>query len=175
MSFAVFGDSYVSRLEHFTISKGDLNLNTKCKFYGVPGMGTTYKFESTFNRLCHDRPKAVFIILGGNSITTKTTPNTIFEELKRAVELLKMHGTERVFVCGIVTRGNFREYGMDKTTFDKMRKSINEKLKKFMKSDYVDLGRFVKYPTHYDNDKVHPSQSGLLKIRSCVECAFRTV
>jgi hypothetical protein len=86
-----------------------------------------------------------------------------------------MHGTERVFVCGIVTRGNFREYGMDKTTFDKMRKSINEKLKKFMKSDYVDLGRFVKYPTHYDNDKVHPSQSGLLKIRSCVECAFRTV
>ena len=117
--------------------------------------------------------RVVFIILGGNSITRDTTPNEIFDDLKQAVEELKMCGTERVYVSGIVTRGKFRAHEMDKVIFDKMRKSVNEKLKKYLKNDYIDLGRVIKYPTHYDKDKVHPSHSGLMKLRSTILCAFR--
>ena len=51
--------------------------------------------------------------------------------------------------------------------FNKIRKSVNEKLKKFLKTDYVDTGKRLIYPHHYDKDLIHPGkkEGGMLKLK----------
>ena len=60
MAYAIFGDSYVERLEDFT--RGDLRFKYDCNFYGVSGMATDNKFESAFNQLCSERPRYYLFI-----------------------------------------------------------------------------------------------------------------
>lgn len=79
-----------------------------------------------------------------------------------------------MFVSGIQSRGNFRDNQMSEKLYNKMRKSVNEKLKKFLRRDYVDTGKHLIYPRHYDDDRVHPGvkEGGLLKPRRVVLTAF---
>lgn len=61
MAFAIFGDSYVSRLKKFVYKNGH---NAKLfKFYGVPGMSTVNKFQSAFEELLRDKPRYVTLKL----------------------------------------------------------------------------------------------------------------
>lgn len=55
MAYAIFGDSFVSRLQKFT--KNNFNFKYECKFYGVPGMSTRRKFQTKFEELLYDRPR----------------------------------------------------------------------------------------------------------------------
>ncbi|KAL4218113.1 hypothetical protein ACF0H5_022849 [Mactra antiquata] len=63
---------------------------------------------------------------------------------------------------------------MDKETFDKIRKSMNMKMRRFLGSDFVSLSNKILYPKHFDQDLLHPGvkQGGMLKLRCAVCTAF---
>ena len=99
----------------------------------------------------------MFINLGGNDISVACTPEQIFRELVDIINELYRSGVERVFIASIIARGKFPAWtGMTSTSFNRIRKSINGKLKHKYKNDYVDIGRKLRYPRHYDKDLVHP-------------------
>ena len=58
--------------------------------------------------------------------------------------------------------------------FNKVRKSVNEKLKKHFRGDYIDMARRLVFPWHYDRDLIHPGkrEGGLLKMRCAILSAF---
>ena len=76
-------------------------------------------------------------MLGGNNISTRTTPADVFSDHKGFVEELRECGVKRVMVSSIQQRDKFRESEMTPLIFNKMRRAVNEKLKKYLKSDYV--------------------------------------
>ena len=53
--YAIFGDSYVSRLQAFTGNR--LEFERPHRFFGVPGMCTNNKFSKKFDELLSYRPK----------------------------------------------------------------------------------------------------------------------
>ncbi len=117
----------------------------------------------------------VFLVLGGNNITKECTPAAIFDDLKNVVLELKSCGVERVFVSAILPRGRFPAHtGMSEKTFNKIRKSVNDRIKKLKCCDYVDTGKRLQYPKHYDKDLVHPGakEGWMLKLRHCVVTSF---
>ena len=56
MTYAIFGDSYVTRLQMYI---GKLDFVHDCKFFGVPGMSTRNKFDNMFNQLINYKPRYV--------------------------------------------------------------------------------------------------------------------
>jgi poly-D-alanine transfer protein DltD len=113
--------------------------------------------------------------LGGNNIQASCNPTSIFEDIKNIVEELKENGVEKVFVSAIIERGKFPSWtGMNQTSFNKIRKSVNEKLKKYLKEDYVDTAKRLRYPRHYNSDQVHPgfSEGGMEILRSTIHRCF---
>ena len=83
---ALFGDSYISHLERFCF--GDMKVPDDVRFYGVGGMNFE-NFSETFDDLKLFKPDAVFINLGGNSITTTSKPSELAENLINIVKNLK--------------------------------------------------------------------------------------
>ena len=101
----------------------------------------------------------MFIILGGNNIRDSCTPDGIFKEVRDIVLELRMCGVERVFMSSIVARGKTHsKANISVGDFIKIRKSVNEKLKKILKTDYVNTGKRLIYPHHYDKDLIHPGK-----------------
>ena len=117
----------------------------------------------------------MFIILGGNDIRDTCTPAGIVQSIKDIVLELRMCGVERVFVSSILGRGKtHRTANISVKAFKSIRKSVNERLKQFLKSDYVDTGKRLIFPRHYDRDLVHPGkkEGGMLKLRHAILTAF---
>lgn len=114
--------------------------------------------------------------LGGNSFHADCDPHTVYMDIIHIVNELYDAGVERVFVASIIERGKFPHWtGLHKFSFNKMRKSVNRKLKKHLRSDYVDIGKRLVFPRHYDEDKVHPGnkQGGLKLFKWSVVNSFR--
>ena len=114
--------------------------------------------------------------LGGNDIAGSCNPNAIFLDLMEIVDGLYRSGVERVFVASIIARGQFPSWTrMTNATFNKIRKSVNTKLKRRLKKDFVDIGSRLKYPRHYDKDLVHPGkkEGGLNVLKYEVLKTFR--
>ena len=62
-----------------------------------------------------------------------------------------MCGVERVFVSSIIERGKTHKSAkVSVKQFNSIRKSVNEKLKKHFKRDYVDTAKRLIYPRNYD-------------------------
>ena len=79
----------------------------------------------------------VFFILGGNNVRDSCTPDGIFKELRDIVLELWMCCVERVLVSSIVARGKTHpKANISVGDFNKIRKSVNEKLKKIQKTVY---------------------------------------
>ncbi|XP_053406361.1 uncharacterized protein LOC128559174 [Mercenaria mercenaria] len=78
--YAVFGDSYISRLDDYT-TRGNRDLRHNYKFYGVPGMSTQRKMWNKFYEMVADKPRYVFINLGGNDILDKVNIDDILDNL----------------------------------------------------------------------------------------------
>ncbi|XP_052809517.1 uncharacterized protein LOC128237981 [Mya arenaria] len=94
----------------------------------------------------------VFMNAGGNDIDGQCRPEEIATNIMRLVSELKQRGTERVWVSAIVHRGRFPAH--TNMTPTKIRKSVNERLKKALVDDYVDMGKRLTYTRHYDRDLI---------------------
>ena len=101
---AIFGDSYVTHLENFTFGRMDVS---RCRFFGVPGMSTTRKFDYKFKELKRYRPDVIFINLGGNDITKSTDVDMLVKRITQIVEELYLDGLRRIFVASTIERGSF--------------------------------------------------------------------
>ena len=119
------------------------------------------------------------MILGGNDIVGGCNIGEILQALETVVERLEVNGVERVFVSSIVERGSFPKWtNMDKRTFNKIRRSINTHLSVRYRGNYVDMGKKLKFPRHYNSDLIHPGskEGGLKVVKSTIHrCFMRTV
>lgn len=154
---ALFGDSYIKRLgrfcDHFLGIPGD------CSFYGVGGMRADSINKEALRRLIEFHPHTVCVCLGGNDISTSSTPKKTYEDIIEFVKLLENSGVNTVYVCEIMTRGKFlKTPGLDKKTFDKKRKLINDHLRKKFGQRYLSFPD-IHFPKHYDRDGVHLSET----------------
>ena len=70
---AIFGDSYISRLQKYT--KNYMDLQGDCRFFGAPGMTTRNKFEYSFDQMLKFKPKFVFINLASFVAHRPTRPD----------------------------------------------------------------------------------------------------
>ncbi|XP_053390121.1 uncharacterized protein LOC123534501 [Mercenaria mercenaria] len=129
-------------------------------------MSTRRKFNEMFDRLLSYRPRYVFINLGGNDITAECDAQTIYLDIIDIVGKLYNSGVERVFVASIVERGKFPHWtGLNHKIFTVCRRYINKKLKKYLRNDFVQVGKRLMFPRHYDSDLVHPGfQEGGMNI-----------
>ncbi|XP_060564019.1 uncharacterized protein LOC132723342 [Ruditapes philippinarum] len=129
--YAIFGDSFITRLQASTYGK--LDFDRPHRFFGVSGMSTQRKFTSKFREMLEYRPRYVFINLGGNDITAACDIHSIYINLINIAEDLYNSGVERVFVASIIERGNFKQWtGLNSKMFNKIRRSLNNKLKKYL-------------------------------------------
>ena len=108
--------------------------------------------------------------VGGNDINTDCSVEEIVARLIRIVQRLKRNGVQRVFVASIVERGSFPKFtGLTSDQFNKIRKSVNAKLKIHFGEDYVNVEKKLKYPKHYNKDLVHPGfNEGGMKVLNCL-------
>ena len=65
-------------------------------------------YSETFEDVKLFHPDAVFINLGGNSITTKTKPSKLAENRMDIVKELNKIGVQKVYVAKITERGKFK-------------------------------------------------------------------
>ena len=171
---ALFGDSYIKRLSSYC--KGFLGIPGDCRFYGVGGMRADSPNNEPLRQLIRFQPDTVCICLGGNDISVDSSPKKTYEDIVGVVDCLRNSGIEMVYICEILTRGQFRKSpGLNKKTFDKKRKLINKKLRKTYKEFFVTFSD-IHYPDHYDTDGVHinstisirdgrPAASGMKKFQ----------
>ena len=161
---ALFGDSYIARLEEFCC--GDLRVPGDVRFFGFGGMNFD-NYSDEFIKLKSFYPDAVFINLGGNSITTETKPNKLAGKLRDLVTELKENGVKRVYVAEITTRGKFRPVNLMKKCFDDQRTKMNKTLRKMYGVDFI-VFRDIKYHLDYSTDLIHYNDRGLQKFFYCV-------
>ncbi|XP_060595448.1 uncharacterized protein LOC132749623 [Ruditapes philippinarum] len=175
--YAIFGDSFITRLQSFT--NGKLDFDRPHRFFGVSEMSTQSKFTSKFREMLEYQPRYVFINLGGNDITAACDIQSIYINLINIAEELYNSGVERVFVASIIERGNFEQRtGLNSMMFNKIRRSLNNKLKKYFGHDFVQVGKRLRYPRHYDMDLVHPgcSEKGMTVFKhEVLKCFRRTI
>lgn len=164
-TIAMYGDSYVKRLKDYC--DGDLRVPGTVYWFAKGGLRSDFKDryglhvdtdgKSNFERLKKVKPDVVFLNVGGNDLTSTTTPRQIYERVVRLVDELKRAGITDVYVAEILTRGDFSkspDSAMNKTSFDLQRKKINTLLVKEYKEKLI---RFpdIRYPADYTADLVH--------------------
>ena len=88
---ALFGSSFIARLEEFCW--GYLKVPGDVRFFGMGGM----KFETcaeTLKKVKSFKPCAVYIFLGGNSITKNTKPSELAAKVKKVYDHLQPQPTD---------------------------------------------------------------------------------
>ncbi|XP_033730279.1 uncharacterized protein LOC117319617 [Pecten maximus] len=154
--FAVFGSSYVTRLERYC--HGDLKVPGTVRFFGKGGMRSDSIPRQLLRDLIEYNPDVVLIQLGGNDISATSSPNDIFQRLLTLQVDLHHAGIQEVYFTEIVRRGNFdKSPGLTATSFEKQRKKINRLL--LTRPRYIKIR--VNFPEDYDRDQVHFNDSGL--------------
>ena len=110
-------------------------------------MSTSRKIDLMFDNLKKYRPDVVFINLGGNDMRKPTDIDKLVEKLKDIVDELYYNGVSRIFVTSIIECGRFPKFTcLDKKTFDKIRRSVNKKLRAALGPDLVDVGKKTRGP-----------------------------
>ena len=104
------------------------------------------------------------VVLSFSSINIRILANHC-DELHR-------HGVRRVYVASIIERGSFPTFtGLTPEKFNKIRRAVNKGLRKKFGSSFIDVGKKIKYPNHYDGDLVHPrfKQGGIHLLKCIIE------
>ena len=154
---ALFGDSYIKRLNRFC--DNFLGVPGECRFYGVGGMRADNPHQEVLKSCIDFQPDAVFLCIGGNDISAESSPRQTFEHIVNIANSFEAHGTKTVYIGEIMTRGQFwKSPGLTKETFDKKRKLINRHLRKKYGRLFVTFPD-IHFPEHYATDGVHLNTS----------------
>lgn len=121
--FALLGSSYVERLRRFTSE--DLKVPREVRWFGVPGLRCDSLTEEMWRRIMTYKPDCLFLHVGGNDITTTTSPRDVVRKIINIYGILKDSGVKSVFVAEVLTRGDFSrspDKDLTKVIFDKKKK-----------------------------------------------------
>lgn len=81
----------------------------------------------SFTESFYSLSRVVFMNLGRNSMDSNCSPKEIMADIHNIVERMKASGVQRVFVASVTERGKFPAFtGMNKQSFDKVRKSVKD-------------------------------------------------
>lgn len=120
-------------------------------------------------------PTAVFLRVGGNEINYDVQASQIAEEMLSRVGELRNRGIH-VFVGEVLPRANFRG-NIDYTGFEKIRKGVNNRLRRFMAHDFIFLrvrlwDEECQLHGHHSQDGVHLYPLGQAKYHGALVSAF---
>lgn len=153
--FAIFGDSYVKRLERFCRNGTKLQVPGNVQFFGKGGLRTDKMDNKLYSDCLHSQAHTVILHVGGNDITPISSPRDIFNRIQAMVKDLTDMEVKNVYVCEILTRGDFSKCpGLTKEVFDRQRKKINSLLQRKYRNFYVRFSD-IKYPSDYLSDLIH--------------------
>ena len=185
-NLAVFGDSYVSRMGSAGL---DIHvLGSDINYFGVPGLGLSeVRTHQKWKEMKRTAPTQVLLHVGGNSINTRTTEQSLVDEILSLRDELLREGVHRVFVGEILPRGDVsrsRDEYLTVDGYDERRKRINRALHKklgrwcvffFIKSAFRPTPLVNGGPSPlYKPDLVHLSEKkGLREYRKAIKKAFR--
>ena len=125
-TIAFYGDSYVTRLQDYC--QEDLRVPGQVLWFGKGGLRTDYikrdgtvdvNAKSKFQILKELKPDVVFINVGGNDLTTTSSPRQVFDRILGLTVELQQAGIKDIYVTEILTRGDF-----SKCPYKQLRKHI---------------------------------------------------
>ena len=126
MKYAVFGNSYVSRLGRSDLS---LCLPGEVRFFARGGMRVVHVPNDEWLQMMVFSPDHVILHFGGNNLTKESVPRTVGDKLLSLVEELKSSGVQSVLVCEVVPRACVsRSPGLTLDCYEGQRKSLNQML-----------------------------------------------
>jgi lysophospholipase L1-like esterase len=170
VKFAVFGSSFVARLN--TFCTGDMKNPGECNFFGLGGMKAENVSDSLLVKLRLYAPDVVFIHIGANDITKDSYCKTICENIQSLVGEIYKAGAKVVFVAEIYQRGNFTKApGLTFQTYNKNKNSINRTLQKLFGDNFVKF-KYISFHGDFGKDLVHFSPSGMKKYFSRIRRIF---
>ena len=175
MKYAVFGDSYVSRLGRSDLL---LCLPGEVRFFGRGGMRVAHVPNDEWRQMMVFSPDHVILHFGGNDLNTESVPRTVGDRILSLVEELKSSGVSSVLVCEVVPRACVsRSPGLTLDCYERQRRSLNQILHRAMGPSFIPLhfravGKDGKLHSDYAADRVHFSERGLVKYRKSLKRAF---
>ncbi len=158
LRIAIFGDSYVRRLE--TFCSGDLLVSSVVSWVGVGGLRAA-NCQRELTRAIGAGPDTAFVCIGGNDFCSSSNPLAIFRDISSAVEKFKSAGVQTVFVARILGRTRFpKDRNMTTELFDRKRRTVNRKLQKRY-GDRVISFDSLSVKVHLGSDGVHFNDEGM--------------
>jgi hypothetical protein len=125
VKFAVFGSSFVARLN--TFCTGDMKIPVECNFFGLGGMKAENVSDSLLVKLRLYAPDVVFIHIGANDISKDSSCKTICENIQSLVDEIYKAVAKVVFIGEICQRGNFTKApGLTFQTYNKNKNSTKQ-------------------------------------------------
>ena len=161
---AVYGSSHVKRLAQYFKTRPFL---FKLKYFCRGGMREDEVDNQSWLDLLAYKPTHVFIHVGRNGISSTSETDDIFLPIKTLVQELWRRNVV-VMVGEVMSRLSYRDSALTFDINEKKRKSLNDKLRRFMKKNYRPIcvqGLFHERP-HRDldpEDLVHLSDFGQKK------------
>ena len=134
-TIALYGDSYVARLQDYC--NEDLRVPNDVYLFGKGGLRSDLSKRNgevdisaklMFRKLKELKPDAVFLNVGGNDLTTSSTPRQVIHRILGLTAELQKAGLRVVYVAEILTRGDFSKCPdpeMNQACFNRQRKKIN--------------------------------------------------
>jgi lysophospholipase L1-like esterase len=122
VKFAVFGSSFVARLN--TFCTGDMKIPVECNFFGLGGMKAENVSDSLLVKLRLYAPDVVFIHIGANDISKDSSCKTICENIQSLVDEIYKAVAKVVFIGEIC---NFTKApGLTFQTYNKNKNSTKQ-------------------------------------------------
>ena len=133
--FAIFGDSYVRRL-NFHCRQGSYGRSWYREMVPQVCFENRSNGSIPLSTGAKRRSRRSHYNLGENDITLLSKPEEIFRRICGIVDDLYGSGVKSVFIAETLTRDDFMKCpGLTKTVFEKQRFSINKKLAKNTKKN----------------------------------------
>ena len=172
---AIYGSSHVKRLSKYFQTRPFL---FKMKHFCRGGMRADEVNNQSWKDMLKYKPAHVFIHVGGNDITSTSETDDIFLPIKALVQELWLRNVV-VIVGDVMPRLDFRDKALTHDVYEQKRKSLNDKLRRFMRKNfrmiYVQALFHGRPHRDLDEDLVHLSDYGQKKYSMALYRAFMRV
>ena len=129
---AVYGSSHVKRLAQYFKTRPFL---FRLKYFCRGGMRADEVDNQSWLDLLEYKPTHVFIHVGGNDISSTSETDDIFLPIKALVQELWRRNVV-VMVGEVMPRLSYRDPALTFDIYERKRKSLNDKLRRFLKKNY---------------------------------------
>lgn len=155
--FGLLGSSYIARLQnHFD---GSLKVPGEVRFWGKGGLRTDNIPNDFWDEIQAFKPDCVFVHIGGNVVSTYSSPILIAKRILAIKDELERRGVKKVVFGELVKRKPNAKYtpGLSIENFEQQRRKVNVYLKKKLGQSLIRF-KDITFPKDYCTDLVHFSE-----------------